>query len=379
MDRDEAIRLLRSGKDGIRKFNTIRMDEVVDGVTTLLDLRSVDLSGLNSAGLFLYLADLSDANLNGARLPEACLVGADLRQANLTNAVFTYSSFEVANLTEAQLTKGVFENCKFAGTNLSRANLSEANFTSAYFGTANFKSAKLYKSCWDRVRINQIQLDDVDLQDVLSLETVTHKSPSSIGIDTFVRSGGQIPEAFLRGCGVPDSFITFQRSLVENPIEFYSVFISYSHADKSFADQLHDQLQGRGIRCWIDDHQILPGDNIYREVDKGIRVYDKVLLCASKNSLGSPWVNREVETSIEREMKLYKDRGQEVLSIIPLNLDGTLFEWDGPHAATLRKRLAPEFTGWESDNAKFEREFEKIVKALRSDAGARKATPEPKL
>jgi TIR domain len=68
------------------------------------------------------------------------------------------------------------------------------------------------------------------------------------------------------------------KSLVGRPFEFYSCFISYSHADQSFARRLHDQLQGRGIRCWLDEHQLLPGDDIYEQIDRGIRFWHKVLL-----------------------------------------------------------------------------------------------------
>ncbi|MDP6718100.1 MAG: hypothetical protein QGF59_05590 [Pirellulaceae bacterium] len=39
-------------------------------------------------------------------------------------------------------------------------------------------------------------------------------------------------------------------------------------------------------------------------------------------------------------MRIQKERGKEVLAIIPLNLDGFLFEWKDPHAAVIRKRLA---------------------------------------
>ena len=93
---------------------------------------------------------------------------------------------------------------------------------------------------------------------VRGLETVQHHGPSTIGIDTLYRSHGNIPEVFLRGAGVPEDFITYMKSLVGRPFEFYSCFISYNHTDQSFARRLHDQLQGRGIRCWLDEHQMLP-------------------------------------------------------------------------------------------------------------------------
>jgi hypothetical protein len=125
---------------------------------------------------------------------------------------------------------------------------------------------------------------DNDLSKVLGLDTAQSDGPSSIGIDTIYNSHGNIPEVFLRGCGVPEDFITYARSLTTKALDFYSCFISYSHADKPFARRLHDALQGRGIRCWLDEHQLLPGHDIFEEVDRGIRLWDKVLLCCSKDS-----------------------------------------------------------------------------------------------
>ena len=49
----------------------------------------------------------------------------------------------------------------------------------------------------------------------------------------------------------------------------FDAFISYSHEDKVFARELHGHLQARGIRCWLDEKQLLPGDNIYGKVEEG--------------------------------------------------------------------------------------------------------------
>ncbi len=53
----------------------------------------------------------------------------------------------------------------------------------------------------------------IDLSAAKGLETVVHRKPSTIGIDTIYKSRGRIPEVFLRGCGVPDDFIAYIGSM----------------------------------------------------------------------------------------------------------------------------------------------------------------------
>src|SRR5208337_4584023 len=136
--------------------------------------------------------------------------------------------------------------------NLRGANLREAELRWARLSAADFTDATS----------GYTNFADLDLSVTKGLETIVHKGPSSIGIDTIFKSKGKIPEAFLRGCGVPKAFVTYIPSLVGSvqPIQFYSVFISYSSQDQAFAERLHADLQSKKVRCWFAPEDLKIGE-----------------------------------------------------------------------------------------------------------------------
>lgn len=215
-------------------------------------------------------------NISEADLRDAYLTRVDLRRADLTRADLSGAVLRGADLRDADLSRADLSDTYLGDANLNSASLNSANLRAADVGRADLSGADL-----SGARFGYTILGRVDLSMVKGLDRAIHVAPSTIGIDTIYQSNANIPEVFLRGSGVPETFIEYMRSLVVKPIDYYSCFISYSHADKSFARRVHDTLQGQGIRCWLDEHQMLPGDDIYEAIDQGIRLWDKVLLCVT--------------------------------------------------------------------------------------------------
>lgn len=263
--------------------------------------------------------------------------GADLREVILHEASLTRTDLHEADLRKAKLGRAVL-----TGTNLSGANLAEADFSGCIMENTEF--------------------GDVDLSQSKGLESVRHRGPSTIGIDTIYRSGGNIPEAFLRGAGVPEPFIANMKSLVAamSPVEFYSCFISYSSRDQEFAERLHADLRGKNVRCWFAPEDLKIGDRLRPSFDEAIRVHDKLMVLLSKNSVSSPWVEKEVETAFEKE------RLQNRTVLFPIRLDDAVMETNEAWAADIRRgRHIGDFRDWK-DHDSYKKAFERLLRDLKA-------------
>ena len=97
----------------------------------------------------------------------------------------------------------------------------------------------------------------------------------------------------------------------------------------------------------------MPGDDLHEGIDRGIWLWDKVLLCASESSLTSWWVDGEMSRAFQKEAQIMKERGKKVLALIPLNMDGFLFtaDYQNGKKAEINSRVAANFVGWEKDHA----------------------------
>jgi hypothetical protein len=298
---------VRKLKEGAWPWNRWRQDNQA----VIPDLSEADLSGwVNLAGVDLHEADLSRATLGGVNLDGATL--------------------NMANLSEARIIM----------VNLSGASLCGANLS----GT----------------RILRTIFADTDLTDAKGLESCIHAGPSSVGIDTIFKSGGTIPDGFLRGCGVPEQFIAYARSLVEQPIEFYSCFISYSSHDQAFAEQLYADLCARNLRCWFAPEDLKIGDHFQERIEESIRVFDKVMIVLSEASVQSRWVEREVSAAREREER------ENRTVLFPIRIDDAVIDTSQHWAADIRRtRQIGDFRGW-AVHSSYLKAFERLLRDLKA-------------
>ena len=162
---------------------------------------------------------------------------------------------------------------------------------------------------------------------------------------------------------MPDEFIEHTRALFsdEEAIRFYSCFISYSTKDEGFAKRLHSRLRDEHVRVWFAPEDLKIGDRFRIKIDEVIRVYDKLLVVLSEHSVQSDWVEKEVETAMERE------REQKRTMLFPIRVDGAVNEIKTGWPADIRRtRHIGDFSHWKQHDA-FETAFKKLLKDLKAE------------
>jgi uncharacterized protein YjbI with pentapeptide repeats len=332
--------------------------------------------------------DLTDANLCDVVPRRYKSWGVELAGANLAGARLDGAILRYAHLSDADLSRA-----RLDGADLTQADLSGAILTDSRLHNARLQGTLLEGARFEGTRFGNTVLNALDLRSVIGLKDVQHDGPSSIGVDTLACSQGTIYPGFLRGCGLRDWEIelaaVFSDSLPASGVTdalyrvvslrasmsvlYADCFISYSHADGEFAAALHQELQERGIRCWLDKKESVPGDSIGDQMDRAIRKSDKVLLCCSRTSLESWWVGAEIETAFEKERRA-RESGSKTSVLIPLDLDGYLGseQYLGDVATQLKARAAADFVGWKTSTAapralfagEYKDELERVIHAL---------------
>jgi hypothetical protein len=340
MANHEHVEMLRQGAETWNDWRRCR-------APVFISLRNADLRNLElvtsytvsssrprAGGFYTYSvgADLSEADLTGADLSGAILDfanfrGAQLTNASLKNAVARRTDFSHASVDGLELGNTIFQDCIFGG---------------------------------------------LDLRKARGLASARHLGPSTLGTDTILLSDGQIPEAFLRGCGVPEELIVQIPALVNSitPIQFNSCFISYNHQDEDFARRLHSRMQSDGLRVWYAPEEMRGGRKLHEQIFSAIQMHDKLLVVLSEESMSSAWV----ATEVRRAQKVEREQNRRKLFPVRLVDFEKIQKWEcfdadigKDLAVELREYFIPDFSKWKNHDA-FETSFARLLKDLKAEA-----------
>ena len=125
------------------------------------------------------------------------------------------------------------------------------------------------------------------------------------------------------------------------------IFLSHSSGDKPVIRELYKRLLRDGHKPWLDEEDLLPGQDWELEISKAVRNSDIIIVCLSSNSVNkSGYVQKEIKFALDK----VDEQPEGVIFLIPLRLD----ECEVPHR--LRR--------WQWVNYFAEGSYEKLAEAL---------------
>lgn len=339
---------------------------------TACNLRQARLTGAN-----LSMAHLSRANLTRATFAHASMAGcsmvrsdvssSDLQMAQLKGANLSYSNMSYTNLEGADLSSSNLSFADLSWANLRQANLRGANLTVASLRMADLTGADLrgayiYKANLDSAvladtALGITRLINCDLSKAIGLETTRHTGPSTIGLDTFAKSGGMLPNVFLENAGVAAPLIASQAALRELNQHYPTVLIIGCQEDRALAEFIKSQLSAARLPTWNigadDEDSLRSGDTILGHSS----YYDQLVLLCTSQSLESPQTSQYFAELTERRGSGFNP------SLIVVAADNNIYDREDQLCSGLKEELVLDFRGWENSEV-FRKALTSLVQTL---------------
>lgn len=316
-------------------------------------------------------ANLENLNLEGIKLDSVDISNTLINRCDLSYASFNNVIVFNATFRKTQLIATDFNKSNFSYVNLRYGSLEKANLKNSLIGGSKFYAVDLRETDFCDSRMGTNSFNNVDLSFAKGLGSVYHFDSSSIGIDTLYKSAGKISERFLRGCGIPDDFITFIPSHfgIQQAIQFYSCFISYSTKDEEFARRLYSRMRDEHLRVWFAPEDIKGGEKLYEQIEQAIQLHDRLLIILSEESMQSEWVLSEIRRARKAEIR---ENRRKLFPIRLVDFDAIKnwerFDADSGMdiAAEVRSYFIPDFSDWKNHDS-FEAAFARLLRDLRAE------------
>ena len=78
------------------------------------------------------------------------------------------------------------------------------------------------------------------------------------------------------------------------------VFLCHASADKPAVRGLYQRLSNDGVQPWLDEEDLLPGQNWKQEIVKAVGASDVVIVCLSRHSVNKAgYIQKEIKCALD--------------------------------------------------------------------------------
>src|SRR4051794_26007121 len=97
----------------------------------------------------------------------------------------------------------------------------------------------------------------------------------------------------------------------------WTAFLSHNGKEKPAVEGLAEELEARGVSCWLDKWNLIPGDPWQPAIEDALSRCDTCVVFFGPHGLG-PWHNEEMRLAIQRRV----NSGGKKLRVLPVILPG---------------------------------------------------------
>ena len=261
-----------------------------------------------------------------------------------------------------------FTGVDILGVHFENSTLLDVNFFGSTFVDAAFANSEIINSSFDGSESKELaflyaNFIRTKITKIKGINTVVFAGACSTDFDTISLSW-PAPISFLRGCRLPDNLIDYLPSLLNQPIQFYSCFVSHADKNREFVDRLYNDMQGEGVRVWYAPEDLKTGDKLHSTFDHAIRIHDKLLIVLSEESLASAWVEDEVNRALAKE-RANKLKGDDSPVLFPIMIDDAVMDSEESWATYIKdNRYIGDFRQWK-DHDSYRDAFDRLMRDLK--------------
>lgn len=175
--------------------------------------------------------------------------------------------------------------------------------------------------------------------------------PMDISIDPLtVKARGAAVFAGIKTLESIDQNISVSSTSIQ-PTRALSVFLCHSSGDKQAVRNLHKRLLTDGINPWLDEENLLAGQEWEQEIPKAVRESDIVIICLSQSAINKKgYVQKEIKYALD----VADEQPERTIFLIPIKLEEC--------------QIPERLRRWHCVDLFKENGYDRLMRALRSRA-----------